>query len=60
MALYTFYCWRADGASPTLETRELLSDELAMTVAPVILGDHASCQRIEVYEGDRLVGETPT
>jgi hypothetical protein len=56
VALYTFYCWRADGSGGSFETRELDDDARAMALAPRILADHASCVRVEVWQGDHEVG----
>jgi hypothetical protein len=56
LALYTFYCWRADGSGGSFETRELVTDDQALALAPKVLSDHASCERVEIFEGERPVG----
>jgi hypothetical protein len=57
MPLYTFYCRRPDGAALSFEAREHGSDAEALAAARHVLAAHASCDRVEVYESDRLVGE---
>lgn len=58
LPLYTFYCWRPDGsAALSFEACEHGSDADALAAARNVLAAHASCDRVEVYEADRLVGE---
>jgi hypothetical protein len=42
MALYTFYCCRADGAATAFEAHDLRSDKAARERAERLLADHAS------------------
>lgn len=57
MALYTFYCLRPDGTALSFEAREHPSDDAAIAACARVLADHSSCIRVEVFDGDRLVGE---
>lgn len=54
--LYTFDCRRANGSPICLELHELSSDERALAWAGKLLAEHLTCSRIEVFEGERLVG----
>ena len=55
MTFYTFYCNRADGAPVALETADLADDARAREWAARVLADHASCQRVDVFDQERLV-----
>lgn len=55
MTMYTFYCCRPDGAAPAFEAHELGSDAAAADQARRLLGQHASCSHVTVYDGEREV-----
>ena len=56
MAIYTFDCRRADGAPVCLEARDLATDAAAMEWAPRVLATHGTCDYVEVFFEERLVG----
>jgi hypothetical protein len=56
MPLYTFYCRRGDGTAVTFETAELSNDEAATVRLESVLNGHASCEYVEVFQEERLVG----
>ena len=58
MTLYTFYCNRADGSPLSLESAELCDDARAREWAARVMADHRSCQRVEVFDQERLVLST--
>ena len=58
MALYTFFCTRPDGASPTFETHELASDVAATHLSHDLLLQHRSSSHIQIRQGDREVATT--
>ena len=54
--LYTFHCRRSDGSPVCLEMYELPSDERALVCARKLLSEHLTGAKIEIFEGERLVG----
>lgn len=56
-ALYTFDCRRADGSPVCFEAHELGSDAAALALARRLLAEHVTCASVEVFDGERLVGE---
>ena len=55
MALYTFYCQRADGRPLSIESADLACDQTAATWADRVLIQHRSCGYVDVVEDQRLV-----
>ena len=55
MTLYTFYCNRADGTPVSLETADLPGDAQASAWAARVMREHASCETVEVFDGERAV-----
>jgi hypothetical protein len=60
MPIYTFYPCRADGFSTTFEAYELDGDAEALDRAELLLRQHASCDFVTVWHGDRKVPGVPT
>lgn len=56
MPIYAFYPMRADGASLTFELLEFASEPDALKHARAVGRDHESCEHVEVWDGDRMVG----
>jgi hypothetical protein len=58
LPLYTFYCWSPDRAAAlSIEAGVHESDEQAVAASQRILAQHSTCHRVEVFDGDRAVGE---
>jgi len=55
MAVYTFYCCRADGTATAFEAHDLHSDKAARATAQRLLADHASSASVVVWLEDRQV-----
>jgi PAS domain S-box-containing protein len=55
MAIYTFYCCRADGAATAFEAHELGSDDAARHKAAGLLASHPSSERVVAWLADREV-----
>ena len=55
MTMYTFFCCLPGGAAPAFEAHELASDADAAARADRLLGQHASCSHVAVYDGERAV-----
>jgi PAS domain S-box-containing protein len=55
--MYTFYCCSPDGSATTFEAHVLGGDEAARARAGLLLGQHASCAYVAVFEADREVAE---
>ncbi len=59
---YTFVGLTADGRSPFLDMRVLGDDEDPALLARDLLGEHLSCTRIEVWDGQvrlLVIGHDP-
>jgi hypothetical protein len=56
MPLYTFYPCREGGRSDTFRTLDLSDDDAAHRRAVAVLGEHASCEYVAIWCGDRMVG----
>lgn len=54
--LYEFQFFDADGGRPSFDFSDCADDDAAAIEAMARLGDHASCQGVEIYQGERLVG----
>ena len=48
----TFLCVRSNGIVPSMDVRGCESDHDARQVADAMLLDHASCNVVEVWNGD--------
>jgi hypothetical protein len=60
--VYTFVALTTDGHSPFLDVRMLEDGEDPAALARTLLGEHLSCSRIEVWEGQArllVVGHDP-
>jgi hypothetical protein len=55
MPLYTFHLFNANDRAVSLEAAELPSDGGAFARAGELLADHMSCDRVEVWDGERAV-----
>ena len=55
MQLYTFYPCDCDGAATTFVAFDLADDEEARVRALHVLDQHASCERVVVWAGERKV-----
>ncbi|WP_296168754.1 hypothetical protein [uncultured Brevundimonas sp.] len=55
MRIYQFHFFDPRGNVPALDLAEYEDDGAASRSAMKRLDDHASCQGVELYEGDRLV-----
>jgi PAS domain S-box-containing protein len=55
MALYTFYCCRADGSATAFEAHELRSEKSVRETAARLLAGHASAERVVGWLDDREV-----
>jgi hypothetical protein len=55
LSIYTFYGRRPDGAPTSFEAYDLSDDQAAAVQAQVLLEQHMSAARIEVYDKDRPV-----
>lgn len=54
---YTLLAVRADGAVPVVDLVVGASRSQALTRARAFLAEHASCERVEVWLGGRMVDE---
>lgn len=59
MSLYTFHCRRLDGAPVSFHACDLADDLTALAHAAQLLAEHLSCDLVETYDGERLVGPAP-
>jgi hypothetical protein len=57
MPIYTFHPCRTDGTSDTFLALDLRGDHEVEVMARDLLGQHASCDCIEVFQEERRVGE---
>jgi len=57
MPNYTFFPTRADGASATFTSADLLDDAHALVHAETVLLAHPSATAVTVWDGDREVGQ---
>ena len=55
MPMYTFHLCDADGRSPSFEAFELPRDGAIFAHAERLLGQHQSCDHVEVWENERAV-----
>lgn len=55
MRIYQFHFFDPRGNVPALDLAEYEDDGAASRSAMKRLDEHASCQGVELYEGDRLV-----
>lgn len=55
MPTYTFLLFRSDGSADTLDAVVLDYDGATFARAGQLLADHASCNYVEVWDGDRAV-----
>ena len=55
MRIYQFHFFDPRGNVPALDLAEYEDDGAASLSVMKRLDDHASCQGVELYEGDRLV-----
>ncbi|MGV9009139.1 hypothetical protein [Brevundimonas sp.] len=55
MRIYQFHFFDPRGNVPLMDLAEYEDDGAASRSAMKRLDDHASCQGVELYEGDRLV-----
>lgn len=55
MRIYQFHFFDPRGNVPAMDLAEYEDDGAASRSAMKRLDDHASCQGVELYEGDRLV-----
>ena len=55
MRIYQFHFFDPRGNVPSLDLAEYEDDGAASRSAMKRLDEHASCQGVELYEGDRLV-----
>jgi hypothetical protein len=53
--IYTLLCVRADGTRPTLDVVSAGSEAELRTLALQTLDRHDSCDRVEVWDEDRLL-----
>lgn len=54
--LYEFQFFDAEGGRPSFDFSDCGDDRAAAREALARLDDHTSCQGVEIYEGERLVG----
>lgn len=59
MPLYTFHCRRFDGAPVSFHACDLADDLAAHGHAARLLAEHLSCDLVETYDGERLLGPVP-
>ena len=55
MAMYTFHLFREGGAGTMLDALDLPDDGAGFARAGELLAEHMSCDRVEVWQGDRQV-----
>lgn len=55
MPMYTFHLCGPDGRSPSFEAFELPSGHDIFLSAERLLGEHESCDHVEVWQGERAV-----
>lgn len=55
MPMYTFHLCCADGRSPSFEAFELPGDSDVYVRAEALLGQHRSCNHVEVWQAERAV-----
>lgn len=56
MQTFLFYPYRADGQCLTFTVRRLIDEDQALRYAEAVLEEHASADRVAVWQGDRCVG----
>jgi len=55
MRLYQFLFFDPEGRSPVLDFAECLDDGAAVLSAGQQLALHGACQRVDVFDGERMV-----
>jgi hypothetical protein len=56
LSFYTFHCRRSDGSPVSLEAESFDDDASALAWSFKVIAAHASCDHVEVYQDDRMVG----
>jgi len=55
MPMYTFHLCNAEGGAPSFEAFELSGDHDIFARAEALMGQHLSCDHVEVWQGERAV-----
>lgn len=56
MLFFTFYPYRPDGSSTSIETFEAAHDAAALAHAERVLHEHGSAVQVVVWQGERRIG----
>ncbi|HEY8616017.1 hypothetical protein [Phenylobacterium sp.] len=58
MSIYTFHSRRRDGSPVSMDAQAFDDDDTALAWSAKVVAAHPSCDLVEVYHDDRLVGVT--
>ena len=56
MRIYELHFFDGDGRRPLLDFHDGVDDADALRAAGALLAQHASCEGVEIHDGDRIVG----